>query len=203
MSLSELKMTEQKRKSALAPLEGRIGALKALCALTGSLGAVIPGYAYFSQFAPPNFREITLLTGGLALVVLVATLMRRKGRPSVTKATVRIFAAFFCLVFYGVMLDLTTVTAPADFQTEERFQIGFGMADWSLTDTAKDLVKTRGLDTKEQIMLAVQGYTDTDAVKLAWHWWSVRLAQAILLMLFTVGFLLWTHGFALLAMVAK
>ena len=194
---------QQKRVGFFSQLEGRIGVLKALCTITGTLGAVIPGYAYFSQYAPPNFREVSLLTGGLALVVLVATLMRPNIRHSLRKTVVRIFVAFLCLVCYGFMLDLTTVTAPADFQSEERFQIGFGMTDWSLTDNAKELIKTRKLDTKEQIMLSVQGYTDTDAVRLAWHGWSILLAQVTLIALFTIGFLLWTHGFALLSMAVK
>lgn len=194
---------KEAKNDFLSYFDGRIGILKAFCATIGLMGSIIPGYAYFSNFAPPNFRELTLLTGGLALVALVATFMLKNVQRMLRKSVARIFAGFICLIVYGAMLDFTTVDAPPAYQSDTRFQVGFGLAEWSLTSEALATVESQNLETKELVMLSIQGYTDPDAVRLAWKWWSILLAQTILIVLFTIGFLLWTHGFALLAMSVK
>jgi hypothetical protein len=179
-----------------------LSAFKSISGLLASVGVLIPGFAYFTKYAPP-FGEIALLAAALATATIFITYYYTPKTsnspdsrlPPLVKSAIKAFiAAIFLLLLYLVLLDLCTVLIPG---TDKRVQIGFDKFDWSLTDHGKQ-VKAEKPIALPQEWLSDESFRK-DVAKLYWQPWSIYLAGIALILIFIFAFVLWAFGWSLIA----
>src|SRR5687767_5647479 len=88
-----------------------IGKLKAIYVVFSSIGVIVPGYTFFTKYAPPLFKEITLITSALtiAFVIYSLTLDQLKKEKLLRRGLGLIFISFVTLLLYLASFDMTTV----------------------------------------------------------------------------------------------
>src|SRR5437762_2149218 len=135
----------------------KAGSLAAAASWLGAAsGAGLPALSYFTTFAPPLFAGASLITGGLAAAILViaAAWKTKDGAAvpgSVKTAVICLVAALASLIAYSLLLQFTTVVGPES--DGARYQIGFGRAEFSLTDVAKGHLKHNPTLQPKQLMM--------------------------------------------------
>jgi hypothetical protein len=112
----------------------------------------------------------------------------------VRKAAFLIGVSVLLLVLYVLLFQFTTISAPSG----KRLQIGFGRANWSLTDGGKTWVRTQPSITVVE-MVENEAAFDQGRLTILWTTWSIYTAGGLLILLYFVGFVCWTKGFAILA----
>jgi len=179
--------------------------LKAFAWMGQALGVSAPAIGYFVAVAPPLLPRVGLLLplvcGALAII---AFKHRSSGRGSPVAGESReVVAARRCLalalvaiVLYALLLQWCSVVDPQNERA--RFQIGFGMTDWSLTPLGLSLKSKYPLFTARDMLLAVAGFHDGGA-ELLWKVWTVYLAGLLLIVSYLVAFVFWVLGFGFLA----
>ena len=172
-------------------------AMQHVASLVGALVSQLPGLAFFLNWAPPMFPAITLLTGGVGLAVFAAGYRGRRARMS-TRAAGFVVGALACAAIYSVLLGEWSVAAPAERSVGQRYQIGFGVMSFSLTDDARTKGTRLALRTPEDYMLAFGGY-EPHATALIWREWTIIAAGSLLIALYVVAYLGWCYGLAILA----
>lgn len=186
------------------PKRGLKRYLKAVAWFGGGAGTCAPAYTYFTTYAPPLFPEVSLILSPLCLALLVASYNFKPEqdsalaglRPSVKKGLKFLGASLLLLVLYAAMTNLTTVVEPQTGSV--RFQVGFGLADWSLTPTGLDAKKMNPTFTAEDLMMAYGAYVAHGPEKL-WKEWTINLAGVVMILIYLATFGLWTTAFGLLA----
>lgn len=167
-----------------------------VCALAGGVGGLLPGIAFFNAYAPPMFEAVSLLTGGVAIAVVLFILkVHKPKKESAKKSIFLILLGLLLIVFYGFGRSYLTIGPPAGWPPD-RIQVGFYLANWSLTDKAQKYLINHPTTTIEDLMLGFAAYDHPEKV---WKVWSIIAAGFLLIMVFTGGFLLWAFGFGLLA----
>ncbi len=170
-------------------------------------GVVLPAASFFTSYPPPLFLGISILTSALsaAIFAIVATGVtggkalpdRAPGR----RAGIYIVAAFVFLAVYILLFQFTTLPIPRPEKDkdkkEERVQIGFNSLPWSLTTAGKGWTETNPAITAYEIASNEAAFAQ-ERVPIAWKIWTIYTAGSVLIMLYSIGFLLWTAGFALL-----
>ncbi len=58
----------------------RLDFMQWVCALAGGVGGLLPGIAFFNAYAPPMFDAVSLLTGGVAVAVVLYALKAGRAR---------------------------------------------------------------------------------------------------------------------------
>lgn len=179
-------------------------AFNSIKGLGASVGVLLPGFVFFTKYAPPLFPGITLLTTAFATATIIITYYyslpaqrssHSQRLPPVLKMALKaLIASIVLLIFYLVLLDLCTVLVPA---TTKRMQIGFDRFDWSLTAYGKQVKAEKPLATPQQ-WLWDEAF-GTDAPKLIWTSWSIYLSGIGMLVVFMFAFVLWTFGWSLIA----
>jgi hypothetical protein len=174
--------------------------VKTIATLGGALSGGLPGAAYFTHNAPPLFALTALVSGGVGVAVFVYVFLIRPDARRAARNAVRILiAAVFLGAAYGLLLTLLSVAPPTDAQTDGvRFQIGFRMADFSLTADGRAKRDQLDLRTPEDLMLAYGGYEQGTTYRI-WQTWTIIASGILLIVLFVVTFILWAYGLALLA----
>ena len=167
----------------------------------GSLGVGVPGYAFFTSYPPPLFPMMSLISAVPAAILLIELARRPRTEQQtdelprdVKKAAFLIGAGLLLLVLYGLLFNFTTITASSD----KHLQIGFGRANWSLTDAGKNWVQAQPSITVLE-MVKNEAAFDQDRLAILWTTWSIYSAGGSLILLYFSGFILWTIGFAILA----
>lgn len=102
------------------------------------------------------------------------------------------------LLFYLVLLQMTTVVSPPVGGEEARFQIGFGKWEPFLTDEGKEVKRISPNSTTQDWMLD-DGLFRPGGPEVIWKPWAIYFAGALTLISFILTFVLWTLGWALLA----
>lgn len=105
-------------------------------------------------------------------------------------------AAIFLLAAYVLLLQFTSVASPQGGVA--RYQIGFGTADWSLTERGRHWKEKDPNVTPLKILMNEASFSQ-ELVGELWQTWTIYLAGSCLIVVYFVGFLLWTIGFAVLA----
>jgi hypothetical protein len=96
---------------------------------------------------------------------------------------------------YLALLQYCSVVDPQSDST--RYSIGFGRADWSLTETGRAYQHSHPAYTPEDMMLA-EGAFRPGGAELLWTPKTIALAAGALLVTYIVGFVMWTAGFGFL-----
>jgi hypothetical protein len=171
--------------------------------LTTALGSQLPGLSFFLGLAPPGFRAVTLLTGGGTLAIFLLKFSKREPYADCIQKGVRsLTIAILTAIAYGFFFAYVTAGPPAPRSEHVRYQVGFGLAPFSLTPAALRVANEQHLSTKEELMLAFGAY-DEDATSRIWKSWSIFVAGAILIGMFVLTYYYWTSGLAWLACIFK
>lgn len=170
--------------------------LKWLSNVTAGAGVLVPGYSYFTQFAPPLLPTAGLLTSALAVATITVVYLRRKEPPLPLKLFFFFLVpAIVTLVLYIILLEFCTVVDP---QESNRFQIGFGSFDWSLTEKGLQWKLGHPTQTIQEWMLYFHAFKP-GGPDLIWKTWTVLLSGALTVVMFVTAFILWTFFWASLA----
>lgn len=176
--------------------------MKKLISWVGGLGVVgVPAWSFFSSYAPPLFPGVTLIVAALSGAIWAAVkLPKRSGATQIAKERVKaalilIAAATVLIIAYILLLQFTGLPIPPE--KEKRVQIGFGTANWSLTDVGRKWKSEHPAWTAEEIAEREAAF-DQGRVFIVWNTWSVYCAGLGLIILYFVAFALWGSGFAIL-----
>lgn len=170
-------------------------------------GTLLPAVGSFTELAPPLFPMTGLLTAAAVIVVFFGYYQLRgrtrvKSAALLRKSLVCMAIALLVFITYNIAFGFWTVQPPDGSDASIR-QIGFGRAEWSLTNDARQLMSEppEGLDirTTGDLMLAFGVWGGIGQVTDVWTPPTVIAAGSILIALFVVSFLLWAYAWASLA----
>src|SRR5260221_2596035 len=102
--------------------------LTALIGIAAALSSQLPSISFFTDYAPPDFGVLKLMTSGLTLALVVwvfSTAPSHDRRCQVGMLAITCAVVF--AVIYSALLSWVTVRAPPEVGLITRFQIGFGM----------------------------------------------------------------------------
>lgn len=179
-------------------------AFKSIWGVGAIIGTLIPAYSFFAELDPPLLLGAGLITSALAAATVVLTYYYNPVHshpnsrlPILVKLSIKAFLGFvILLVIYLVLLQWCTVVDP---QTEKiRFQIGFGMADWSLTEKGHQWKAAHPDQNIQDWMLRMGAFRDKGP-EIIWKPWTIYLSGSLMVLTFISTFVLWTLGWALLA----
>ncbi len=169
--------------------------LKSYQGIVATIGVAIPGYSFFTDYAPPLFPNISIITSAICIWVLVLVANSEKPiTPSTKKPIIYIGLSFLLLIVYLIMLRECTLPNSAG---DGRWQIGFGRWEPGLTDPAIAMLKNGDCQDSEG-MLFCSRYEEVSIEKI-WKKWSVYAAGISMLFLFLFSSLLWTSAWGALA----
>jgi hypothetical protein len=156
---------------------------------------------FFTNFAPPNFGPLELLTGGLTLAIFAwVFLSRPPGLSGAQSGISAVLVAVILAIVYTAMLNWTTVLAPPETGNAQRFQIGFGLAPFSLTPEGSRLVQeSPDRVTPEYLMLATGAFRP-GGPEVVWKPWTITAAWLLLSCIFLLSYLAWSFGLACVAL---
>lgn len=165
-------------------------------------GVGVPAYSFFSSYSPPLFPSISLITAALACAIFVTITLTSRRRQKADPSLKQIMCAWLCLIAaicliigYILLFQYTTVViSPSDNQ---RLQIGFGTAEWTLTQTGREAKQRRPTLTASELLRNEADFAQERVPRL-WQNWSIYAAGFGLIVLYLPGFLLWTTGFSIL-----
>lgn len=179
-----------------------LSAFNSIKGLLASVGVLIPGFAYFTKYAPP-FGEITLLTAAFATATVFITHFynpppsnnpHERLPPLIKKALVALVVSVVLLISYLILLDVCTVITT---NTNNRIQIGFGKFDWSLTEYGKQK-KAEDPAALPQDWLLDESLK-AGVAKRFWSTWSIYFSGVLLITVFILAFVSWAFGWSLIA----
>lgn len=174
-----------------------------LLLLAGSIGSLLPGFAFFMDLTPPLLSEVKLLPALAAPAVAIAFVWPRKlledgghYKQEISRATSTILASLLIVLSYIAAYLFTTVSPPVPPPTIT-CQAGPGLAH--LTGEARSFIKSHpALANPQDLMLAFAAFAGC-RTDLIWNRWSIITSGVILIMLFLTASILWAFGFAWLA----
>jgi energy-coupling factor transporter transmembrane protein EcfT len=185
--------------------EGLVNTLKLVSDVFAAVGGVVTpfGFTNFLNIAPPFLQDFGItpaaITGFLLFIVLVVYKPSEDtytGISRVGKWAIGIGCAFIVtLLLYILLLNLSTVYDPQKGET--RYQIGFGNAEWSMTDKGKEMKQNFPNETIIGWMERNAAFSDRGPEKL-WKSWSISLAGILLAVLYIFLFVFWAWAWALL-----
>jgi hypothetical protein len=176
---------------------------KSIKGVGAGIGVLVPGFVYFTKYAPPYFPGITLLTTAFATATVVITyyyspsLVKSSTHtlPPILKKAIKAFVvSILLLLVYTILLDLCTVLVPG---TTQRMQIGFAKFDWSLTTYGQQVKAAKPFATPQK-WLWDESFA-TDAPKFIWSSWAIHLSGILMTIVFMFAFVLWTFAWSLIA----
>ena len=193
-------------KQGTALALGTAGAIPPLATLVAEAAGDIPGIDVLADLAPPLVKPIVaLVTGGAAVAITVWGAKPWSDAPAklATRALQLVLLSVLLMIPYLLALQSWTEGAPADRPGIDRTQIGFGVAEWTLTEEGNRILQAlidseAGEPTPEFLLLSKSAHLDDDNVKLIWKPWTVNLAATLLALLYFLVLFIWSLGFALL-----
>lgn len=175
-------------------------ALGVLAAGAGAIASQLPGLSFFTSNAPPSFGVLGLMTSGLTLAVFVWVLSSTPpSRDRSRTGLIATGAAVLLGLGYVGLLNWVTVPAPAETGIDQRFQIGFGLLNFSLTDDARSLMHSSGGPATPEDLMLVKGAFRPGGPQQLWNAWTITLAWTMLSGVFLAVYFLWAFGLACVA----
>jgi len=163
-------------------------------------GSQLPGVAFFTNFAPPSFDPITLITGGLTLAIFVWVFFRLPNEVVSTQIGVAaVIVSVVLAILYSALLNWTTVLAPPETGIAQRFQIGFGLAPLSLTPEGLKLVQSNPEGATPEYLMLAKGAFRPGGAALIWKLWTITVAWLLLSAVFVLTYITWAFGLACVA----
>ncbi|MDZ4824181.1 MAG: hypothetical protein SH856_12035 [Flavobacteriales bacterium] len=185
-------------------MKGVINLLSSYQGILAGLGSIIPGFLFFTNYAPPLFREVTILSSALCIAALV--FITESPTPRTTASTLKrhrkksvryLVLGFIMALLYLFLVSFTTVVTPD--AEKERWQIGFDVQPWNLTHEANVMIENKECPhATSHSLLLCSGFTK-ESIELVWKKGYVYLAGILLILSFTLGSVFWTMGWAYLS----
>ena len=176
---------------------------KSLSGLATGLGVAAPVAASLIDATPPLFSQLRWFAPAIAAAgVIIAYYYEAPVDsestalpPNVRLARRLLILTAIAFVAYLFVLQATTLS---DSRGEQRFQIGFGRAGWSLTPEGRAWKAGHPTQTIEEWMLSFGAFRPGGST-LIWEEWSIWTAGFTGVVLYLGTFLMWTFAWALLA----
>jgi len=181
-----------------------LSSFKSIRGIGMGVGVLIPAFSFFVGLAPPLLPKTGLIASAFAaasIVIVYYFKPKPSGRssrlPKLVKLAVTVLLlSVAILVIYLFLLEWCTVVQPED--EGSRLQIGFGRAQWSLTEKGRQLKMEHSGQTIVEWMLRTGAFGDKGP-EIIWEPWAIYLSGCVMIVAFIAMFVLWTVGWALLA----
>lgn len=181
-----------------------LSAFKWLNGLGAAVGITIPAYSYFTALDPPLLPAAGVITSALGAATIFVAFYYRPKKPRGTSKLPTlvklgrnyILASLFILIAYLILTQLCTVLEPQ--KQKVRFQIGFGRADWTLTEEGRRVKAALPGEPVTRWMLS-KGAFKRGGPETIWKPWSIYLAGGLMVASFFLMFGFWTFGWSLMA----
>lgn len=172
---------------------------KALSLTAGAVVSQVPGIAYFYALVPPYFAAFHLLaTGGTLAIFLYSHLRSSETRTLIRSGVKWVGVSIVLAIIFTPLLRAWTVPPPEGWPQSGKFQIGFGMSKFSLTDKAIQKAKEFEIDNPSDLMLAFGAFDDAKIPRV-WKHWTIVAAGMTLVVVFIASYVCWVLGIAYLA----
>lgn len=158
------------------------------------LGATFLTTLGLSAYPPPKFESsgsTTISLVGVAFVFVGYFAVKQRKNKVRLGATIMAISLLF-QVPYFFLLDSTTAVLPG--RACQRLQIGFGMAEWSLTDKAQKMAARGEVATPIDLLQSISAWGGGGQAQEMWKQWSIWLAAAILHTIFLLAVIGWGCG---------
>lgn len=182
-----------------------LSAFKWINGLGAAVGVAVPAYSYFTSLDPPLLPGAGVLTSAVGAATILVGLYyepKKQARAGSRLPTLvrlgrnYIVASLLILIAYLILLQMCTVLEPQ--RQKVRFQLGFGRADWTMTEEGRR-VKATLPDEPVQRWMMSKGAFRRGGPEILWAPWSIYLAGGLMVATFFLMFGFWTFGWSLLA----
>jgi len=179
-------------------------ALKSMYGLSASIGVLVPGISFFFNYDPPLLTGAGLITAGLGVATVMITYYYKPKQapsssslPTFARIALKMFLlSIVLIVVYVLLLHWCTVVDP---QKGQRFQIGFGIANWTLTEQGV-MLKEKFPDMKTPLgLMMIKGAFEQGRPELIWRSWSIYVAGTFMIISYTCAFIIWVFAWSILA----
>jgi hypothetical protein len=180
-----------------------LDSLRSILGLAAGVGALVPAAATFlTELAPPTSVVWGPIASALAVAALLVTYhytprtkRRKSGFPPLVHRALGVLLFSVILIFvYVSLLDLLTVQSGSG----RRYQIGFFKSSIGLTEEGRAVKAAHGDRSPWQWMMN-DALFDQGGPHVLWEWWAISLSALVLILVFLLAFVSWTHGWGLLA----
>ena len=181
-----------------------LSAFKWINGIGAAVGVTIPAYSYFTALDPPLLPAAGVITSAIGAATILVAFYYKPKKPrgkSRLPNLVRlgrnyIGTSLVILIAYLILIQMCTVVEPQ--KQKVRFQIGFGRADWSLTEAGRRVKAAHSDEPVARWMLS-KGAFRQGGPEIIWEPWSIYLAGGLMVATFFLIFGFWTFGWSLLA----
>jgi hypothetical protein len=180
-------------------MEEFIKRLKSFYGFAGSISVLLPGTTFFLGYSPPLFDMISILSSALSAAFLWAGFKSKtaSGAPSEIKISlIYISVGFILTIAYLILLDETTIVVSNSTDTT-RYQIGYDVAKWSITEKAyliMNMPTPNPCGNSKIELLRCLGATNEN-VYLLWRKWTIYLFGTLNILVFVFSTVFWSFGF--------
>ena len=172
---------------------------KALSLTVGAVVSQLPGITYFYALIPPYFGAFHLLATGGTLAIFLYAYLRASGTRTLVRGGITwVGLSIVLAIIFTPLLSAWTVPPPDGWPQNGKFQIGFGMSKFSLTDPAIQKAKEFKIDNPSDLMLAFGAFDDAKLSRV-WKQWTIVVAGMTLVVVFVASYVCWVLGIAYLA----
>ena len=164
--------------------------------IIAGLTTLVPGFTFFVNYSPPLFEGISILISALGGIFLWKGFkeVETNSKEVILKKTITILLmAFVLIIMYLLLLDKTTILME-NLKDSTRYQIGFGLEKWTLTDDAiKAIEKDPDCGLSNSQLLKCLGATKESVYRL-WKPNNIYFFGVLNIFIFSAASLLWCYG---------
>ena len=168
--------------------------MKSIEGLVSAIGCAIPGIMYIEKLGlPPQFPWIAILV--IPLSIFFSYAEHLPGNRFLRHCSPIILITISVILIIGYTLLYNTTTISID---DKSYQIGFGTANFSLTDEGMKIKNGNCPGNDKNSLLMCTGFLP-ERIPLIWKSWTVICTGLILLLLYILGPVIWTVAWYKLA----
>jgi hypothetical protein len=163
----------------------------------GPLIATISGLANVPPLLSGTGLKFVPIAAGAIFLVYAYVRAYRPSTPRMLRFALLclMFSVLLSVIHSAVLLEWTV----ADPQSgSQRFSVGFGMAEWSLTVYGRSLAARENITTPDGLMMADAAFHAGGPERL-WKSWAIRLSSITLALMFLSSLAMWSAGWGTLA----
>src|SRR5436305_9386084 len=136
-------------------------------------GAAVPAWGFFKNVVPPIFPVIGLILAPVsaAIIYVIAVQSVRSMRKLIRRGVLFLICGILFIFAYAIVLPQWTVLEPQERRS--RFQVGFGLADWSLTTRVGLPDKQKNPDATPETLMMIETAFSPQGPEKIWKAWSI------------------------------
>lgn len=168
--------------------------MNSVAGLVSAIGYLIPGIMYLAKLGPPPpYPWIPIIVIPLSIFFSYAEHLREDRFLGMFSAKKLIIISIILIIGYTLFYGTTTI-----YINDKFYQIGFGTANFSLTDEGLRIKNGNCPGNDKNSLLMCAGFLP-ERIPLIWKSWAIICTGLILLLLYTLGPIFWTLAWYKLA----